>query len=190
MKKLKYAFCLVCILFLLSGCTVTDTFEDGEFEYGFSCGKGYVFNYIWDGDESKMRKSDSNGNNTNIYDVYIPDEYNGTKITNMGGYLGRGLPAPFCIGFPEKYDIPNEDDLAFSTDDEEFVRDKEYDTYTFVIHIGPNVEEFYGEDDTYCGREDENGENQDIFYKINYEYEIDAANKYLSLKDGKVCEND
>lgn len=191
-KRYKVVFCFVASLFLLSGCTATETFDDGDFEYGYSIGKMqvFVFDYIWDGDTSKMRESDSDDNPSNIYDVYIPDEYEGKKITNIGGYIGRGLPAPFFVRFPEKYDIPNEDDRAFSTDEEELVTDKEYDTYTFVIHIGPNVKEFYGSKDTYFGREDEDTKTQDIYYKIHYEYEIDTANKYLSLKDGKVCEND
>lgn len=191
-KRYKFVFCFVAILVLLSGCTATETFDDGDFEYGFFIGKRqcYVFDYIWDGDESKSRKSDSDDNPSNIYDVYIPDEYEGSKITNIGGYIGRGVPAPFFVRFPEKYDIPNEDDRAFSTDEEEAVTDKEYDTYTFVIHIGPNVKEFYGSKDTYFGREDEDMETQDIYYKIHYEYEIDSENKYLLLKNGEVCEKE
>lgn len=174
MKKAIIVYFLWTILFL-TGCNATETVQDGDFEYGHSKFPGEYFpvTYSWDGSEENMN-------------IYIPDEYEGKKITKVGGYLGRGVPMPFSICMPQEYDIPNEDDLAFCTEEEELVKDKEYDTYTFTIHLGSDIKEYYGTEDTYVGREDDN--KQDIIYKIEYRYDVDKGNPYLEVVDGKLCQ--
>ena len=79
---------LLCLLICLCGCS---------FAYEYSNGKTvdnvyYVFNkfnktcfaaqYQWDGKST---------------DIVIQDEVDGHKVTELGGYTGRGVPTPFAI---------------------------------------------------------------------------------------------
>ena len=178
MKRIAIIFFAILTLFS----NAYETVEDGQFRYGHQRLPNSYFpiNYTWDGNPANM-------------DIYIPETYNGKRITKVGGAIGRGAPAPFIIDMPKEYDIPNEDDRAFCTDEEACVTDTEYDVYTFTIHIGPYVKEYTdetsacGESGVFYGREDENC-RQDIFYKVEYTYEIDDSNPYLTVVDGTVCQ--
>lgn len=178
MKEISMIFFLILSLFT----SAYETVEDGQFLYGHSRIPNAYFpiSYTWDGNAEHM-------------DIYIPEEYNGKRIASVGGVYGRGVPAPFSIVLPEEYDIPNDDDCAFVTYDENLVTDTEYAAYTFTIHIGPHVKEYEDETSfsdgsaTFFGREDETGQ-QDVYYKVEYIYDISESNPYLTVVDGKVCE--
>ncbi len=178
MNKRKITALIICILFvnILTGCNAYETVKDENYEYGhIKFPDGYfVISYMWDGNRKHM-------------DIEIPESYNGKKITKIGGAIGRGQPAPFSIILPDEYtEIPNDDDKAFVGEGSDInVKDTEYETYSFTIHIGANVKEFDGNSVVYGGREE--GDFTDIYYKIEYNYEIDDNNKYLQVIDGEVC---
>ncbi len=37
--------------------------------------------------------------NLDTTDIYLPSEYNGVKVEELGGYYGRGVPTPFFLGY-------------------------------------------------------------------------------------------
>ncbi len=170
-KKLLLLILSVLALAALSGCNARDSVEDGCFKYGHvRFPESYFADcYYWDGNADTM-------------EIFIPDEYNGVKIKQVGGYFGKGAPAPFTVILPENLSVQGDD--TFTTEDERLVTDTDYITYSFTIHIGKNVKEFYGMSDSYYGTGLDSDE--DIVYKIEYNYVIDGENPYLQLVDGEV----
>lgn len=182
MKKVLVICGLIVLLFLV-GCGVVMFFMaygnaedviDGRWTYGYQkfpkeC---FVISYHWDGD-------------TNNMEVQIPESYQGTKINTLGGYLGKGYPAPFHVAIPEDY---YDTEFDFCTEDEELIRDSDYETLTFTIVLGNNISNIKGEiKDTYWGVENDAGE-EDILYKIEYKFKVADENEKYYAEEGILHE--
>lgn len=83
----------VDLLFCLCGCSLDYDYNNGKTVDSVY----YVFNnknktcfaaeYLWDG---------------NSTEIVIQDEVDGYKVTQLGGYTGRGVPTPFGIYYNDK----------------------------------------------------------------------------------------
>lgn len=183
-KKPAAGLLLMAMIMLLTACSTAaykDTYGDFSYAYRNLKGNGYIYSYAWDGSADKM-------------DIYIPDKINDVKITGLGGYYGRGLPMQFEIALPDEYrdfEIPEGWEYRFYVD-EHFVTDQDYESFTFNIYIGTNVKEYNLFSDTcyYVGMEEESSENQDILYKVEYNFIIDEKNRYLEVVDGKLVKKE
>ena len=92
MKKTAIIISALMILMLLCSCTYAKQSQQGCFKimYGSflpiipNADGVCVCSYTWDGNEENM-------------EIVIPDKYNSHDIKKLGGYYGRGVPAPFTI---------------------------------------------------------------------------------------------
>ncbi len=107
----RFTFCVLFVLQIvfLSACSLTYSYinnEEDKIGYGYSKLENNCF--VADISYSK-------GDST---DIIIPDKFNGSYVTALGGYTGSGAPTPFGVNFNgndfflENYEI-------FSVDDED-----------------------------------------------------------------------
>ena len=125
---------LVLLLICLSGCTgfygKNDGFS-GNLSIRVSDWKTRAFaaEYYWNGDTSEEALT-----------ITIPDKFNGTEVTALGGYIGTGVPTPFRI-------VPSTENKIFADEKHaEFVSLSSIDetvceqrTLTFTLNIGKNI---------------------------------------------------
>ena len=153
MKKVTALLTALLLLLPLCACdrTYRDSVEDGPF--GIMTGSYFPFpsprnpggacvnRYTWDGDPQHT-------------DVVIPDEYGSLKVRKLGGYYGKGLPAPFWIDdtswmglHDDNEDIHDLGCLAVSYDmfDEYADECSEIVYHDFHLHIGKNIDEIYSD---------------------------------------------
>ena len=86
-KRYRRNVAAVLSVGLLCACTAywDETEENGVMYHLSRSGKeAFASEYTWDvhGDETE---------------IIIPDEVNGAKVTQLGGYFGTGVPSPFCV---------------------------------------------------------------------------------------------
>lgn len=105
--------------------------------------------YEWDGNTENMT-------------VIIPDEFEGIKLSNLGGKGTGSAPALFHISLPENIEIRDE--------------------YNFTVKLGKNINcaEHFLYTDEYT---DYKG---NLLCRINYYYEVSEDNKWIYSKDGKI----
>lgn len=170
-RKIIYlTFILAALLaFVCSGCTGFKLIRTDDFDIGYNKynKKSFIAACYWSGGEKVIE---------------IPDEYNGSKITALGGYYGRGVPCPFRIVL-QNYDF----DWVGSNSDEE--DDDECETLVFTVKIGKNItklqyvsgKDFYG-----IHTESDDVLLSDALYKVVYYFEVDEENNYLYSVDGRL----
>lgn len=105
--------------------------------------------YEWDG-------------NTENKIIIIPDEFEGIKISNLGGPSSGSAPALFYIGMPENV--------------------KTGDEYNFTIKLGKNIK--YAHNFLYSDEHTDYKGN--VLCKVHYYYEVAPDNKWIYSKDGKL----
>lgn len=81
---------------------------------------------------------------TENMEITVPDEYDGKKVTRLGGYFGGGVPTPFVISVAELYinDVSyGKYGGAYHGDIEKFNITDEYtvEELPFVLNIGKNI---------------------------------------------------
>jgi len=179
MKRTKLGLILISLVALassLTGCTAALTGVDGCFDYAYRTNPKFcfIYGYEWDGDPATM-------------DITIPDTIQGMEVSQLGGYYGRGCPMFFGVSIPSSLQ-PQIDDgkHGFITPDDDYVTDNDYEVYTFTIHLGRKIREFHMDSSSqyYYGEEAEDGSCQDIFYKVEYIFDVDSKNRYVEAVDG------
>ncbi len=118
MKKICSMVCMACItLLLFCGCCLTYSFEsEGNMDFGYS--KIERNAYIAICTVSCKEKAE----------IFIPDEYKGYPVTELGGYFGRGVPCPFGV------DIVDKNEPFHEQEGEEYGED-----FIVYVHIGKNI---------------------------------------------------
>ena len=134
LKKLIASISAVTLFFavsiLLCGCSLFYHFqqsEDGKYHYGVGKKDAMFLCYEWDGTEQACT-------------FEIPDTFSGVPVTQLGGYVGRGVPSPFGVIFPYNYNALSKRDL----DDAEFLASRFPEGYqiqklVFTVRLGKNV---------------------------------------------------
>ena len=180
--KFAYIFSIAsavcpCVSFLCGCALFYDGVDYGKFYVGYSKYERNAFVGMceWNGNLDEM-----------IFD--IPDEYEGMKITELGGYIGRGYPCPFGISF--ETELYNKFGLEFSTDDNvlsDGTHDEEYETLVFTVRLGKYIKKLTkinGKKYLGCGGTED--KQADIVFKIAYRFEADEGNPVFYARDGKL----
>lgn len=161
LRVLSFTVVLSILCLGLFGCYESDGNE--LFFAGTDKKTAFIGEYCWNGDKDAMT-------------VEIPDTYKGKKVVALGGYIGRGYPCPFCVSLP----YGEIDFTTYSADD-----DEDYETLTFTVKIGKNVESIYAHGKAFHGKNV--GEyDEDILYKVAYRFEVDEENPSFYCEDGKL----
>ena len=116
--------------------------------------------YYWDGSESGMV-------------INVPDEYDGHKVTSLGGFAGTGAPGAFGIC------IPDVDSLCRA---ETLPEDAAIRQLHFTLNIGKNLNDIALTDLDYFQRNTQTNEYYQILFTVNCAEE----NKTFYSKDGKL----
>lgn len=147
--------------------------DNGTFDIGYSRKSAFISNYEWDDNQDHMK-------------VVLPNEFKGVPVTQLGGYFGRGVPAPFNIILNEKYS----NDGITSVIPEEAPSDWYADGYTiieykFIIVLNSNLKElFFGGSELYFRFKHDDGKY--TLYHPTYYYECAEDNKVFYCKDGVI----
>lgn len=165
MRKKRYALLLLLALFaiaLLPLAACYDGVRDGDLFWGVGGRDAFFGAWHWDGNRERM-------------ELTVPDEYEGKRVTALGGYAGRGYPCPFAVVLPETF-------LADAVTDEP--TGEAYETLVFTVHLGKNIEEVYASTFHYYDRNE--GDESVTVYKVVYRFTVDEENPVFTAVDGKL----
>lgn len=125
---------LICTVMLipLTGCTGYELADEyvNNLEIGYSASRGDAF-------VGGYQYSLVENNN----EIIIPEEYNGYKITRLGGFFGQGYPIPFGIEI-DKDSLPNKENVGYiGTVSLGFINEIDEVIYLdFTLHISKFIE--------------------------------------------------
>lgn len=169
-KILVSLLLLISCIPIFSGCNndyLYQSFESGNTSGGYCKHNAFIGKYYWDGGDKVIE---------------LPDEYNGVPVVCLGGYLGR-------LGTRREFEIVlSNNDYTYKESTN--VDDVDYETITFTIKIGKNLQGVERiSDDVFIGYrtyDENNNMNIDVIYKIEYYFEVDSKNEYIYSKDGRI----
>ena len=171
MKRVALFLALTLIALLLTGCSSSVLYSaDRTAEIqGLTCylsrQKNGVFagGYVWDGTGTKI-----------VIDV--PDEVHGRKLDTLGGFLGRGVPCPFSLVFPESYRGYTSNPYVTAAEEEIELQ--------VTVRIGPNVKKINAVDFT------SGASYSSVFHSVHIyttvSVECDEDNPTFYAKDGRL----
>lgn len=123
-------------------------------------------------------------------EITIPDDHEGMPIKRIGGYYGRGVPAPFSISLVDLYmNAPegNKYNAVFNGNINEFkiIEDYTVKDVVFNLNIGKNIEiiEFVAMDEYYPHINDD---GSITFYHSVVNINCSDENKCFYSKEGKL----
>ena len=125
---------LALVMLIQSGCTGFSGKRDGfsgnlSIRVSDSGGRAFAAEYYWNGDVSE-----------DALIITVPDEFKGTQVTSLGGYIGTGVPTPFRIvpstQHPEKPETEHADFLAYGSYEPDSARQVSLE---FTLNIGKNI---------------------------------------------------
>lgn len=139
--------------------------------------KAFFADYNWDGTADGMN-------------IILPENYNKTKITGLGGYTGRGYPAEFAIDFT---DVAKEELCSSAirwsyANHTANIKDADIRFLPFQLHISKNIEEIenLSMGGIVLAEYEENGETIYNIYVLTCYVTCDTNNKTFYAKDGKL----
>lgn len=183
----KRGICGVLVILqvlLLSSCALTyEHIDDNEVGIGY----GYS---EWENNCFVAGIAYTMGDATHIT---IPDEFRGAPVTALGGYIGRGVPAPFYVYFNIEDSISEEYE-TFSTDDDcmQFLVDSttkvEVLNVEFTITLPKHLKKITKTSliTVTCQK---HSDGQNVLLKVFrpvYCFEISEQNEFFYTKDGKL----
>lgn len=179
MKRVKkillvIIFIMVMAIFTLICCSlnyeeVYETDDGWLIAHNKLTGKCFVGECEWNGDRRSM-------------EMTVPDEHRGVPVTQLGGYTGgpgRKGPLDFCVFLNDKF-LKEKDEWSIMEDDGALT-DNEYETLTFTIHIGENLQSIERILGPYYYLKGE-----DIVYRIDYYFIVSKKNETFYSKDGNL----
>lgn len=126
---------LLVLLIGLSGCTGFYGKNDGlsgclSVRVSDWKTRAFVAEYYWDGFTSAETLT-----------IDIPDEYKGTPVTALGGYIGTGVPTPFTVvpSTNSQLELDHADFVVLSQLEDDTVIN--YEEIYFTVNIGKNLKE-------------------------------------------------
>ena len=125
--------------------------------------------------------------------VTIPDDYEGTPITRIGGYYGRGVTTPFCMDVSGLYmNAPEESryNSVFYGDINDFDISDTYrvEELTYVLDIGKNIETIINVENPYYPHINEDGSI--TFYHPVLYINCSDENENFYSENGKLYHKD
>ena len=182
MKKLVIVILAVSLVFSLCGCSLLYEYTNSaidSFDVGYSkmLNKAFFANYNWDGTADGMN-------------IILPEEYNKTKITGLGGYTGRGYPAGFVIDFTDvaKEELCSNATQWSYTNHTANIEAADIQFLSFQLHISKNIKEIenLSMGGIVLAKYEENGETIYNVYILTCYVTCDENNKTFYAKDGKL----
>ncbi len=126
---------LLVLLIGLSGCTGFYGKNDGlsgclSVRVSDWKTRAFAAEYYWDGFTSAETLT-----------IDIPDEYKGTPVTALGGYIGTGVPTPFTVvpSTNSQLELDHADFVVLSQLEDDTVIN--YEEIYFTVNIGKNLKE-------------------------------------------------
>lgn len=186
MKKFLVIVLSISLMFCLTGCffeEVSLLYSDTANKDGFYIGINKAANCCFVGSYDCVEYTEN-------LEITIPDDYEGIPIKRVGGYYGRGVPAPFSISLVGLYmNTPegSEYDAIFSGNINEFEISEDYsvEDIVFNLNIGKNIENIdYVVMDEYYPHINEDGSI--TFYHPVVKIKCSEDNKHFYSKDGKL----
>ena len=183
MKRLLFAVLAILACVSVVGCSrlydyQVDALDHFDIGYSEKLQRAFVASYHWDGADETKR-------------IVIPDEYNGMRITELGGYYGLGVPCYFGVEIPKAYlnALCPEASQWFHSNVYERIGSVDTVYLSFDLHIGKNIEEFveydlnwFYEGDFFDGQEYQPKTIIVLLYYVT----CDEANETFYAKDGKL----
>lgn len=182
MKRTLCLFLLATLMLsLFSGCdsdiamlyTESTTVDNLWIEINKLQNRCFASGYEYDGTEEGRQ-------------ITIPDEYNGIPVVKLGGFVGTGVPSPFCI-LLSYYMNAEEGSEWYGVYHESLTADYPVENIVFSLHIGKNIKEMdFLDMDTYYPHVNEDGSI--LFYHPVVEVTCSEENPYYYAEDGKLYE--
>ena len=182
MKKITLIILSVLLIFSLCGCSLWYEYVNyaiDSFDIGYSkmLNNSFFAKYNWDGTAESAN-------------IILPEEYNKTKITGLGGYTGRGYPSPFCIGFTDEAKenlCPKAIEWSY-TNHTANIEDANIQFLSFQLHISKNIEkiENLSMGGIVLAKYEENKKTISNIYILTCYVTCDDNNKTFYAKDGKL----
>lgn len=126
---------LLVLLIGLSGCTGFYGKNDGlsgclSVRVSDWKTRAFAAEYYWDGFTSAETLT-----------IDVPDEYKGTPVTALGGYIGTGVPTPFTVvpSTNSQLELDHADFVVLSQLEDDTVIN--YEEIYFTVNIGKNLKE-------------------------------------------------
>lgn len=149
----------------------TVTAEGVEYHCNTVSRRAFAGEYHWDGDLDRRT-------------ISIPDDVAGCRVTALGGFVGRGAPAPFGVIFPE------EENPFWS----QIVKDRyrgadgalPVTEVVFTLELGASVEELkniFADNEPYYTVD---AEGNDVFYQAVYYVVCAPENRTFHSRDGRL----
>ena len=169
---------LVILLVCLPGCTGFYGKNDGFSGHLFIRvsdwkTRAFAAEYYWNGDTSEAALT-----------ITIPDEFKGTEVTALGGYIGTGVLSPFRI-------VPSTQSAEFNDEEHaEFVSLSSVDetvceqrTLKFTLNIGKNISKINNivSGSRIAVRE---ADGSIVIYTIDFCFECSPDNTVFYSRDG------
>lgn len=178
---------LACFLLVsgITGCAMTyDTVKEDPFIFGVSKfdQNAFVGVYFWNPDDSSR-------------DITVPDECQGYRITQLGGYVGRGVPSPFGVNVPLEDLVAAEE--YFATNEMYFFDGlvQQWDGYflhdvDFNLYLGVNIAEiqFVSMGIYFAVVTEDNGDTFATAYRPRFTITCDEDNHHFYSLEGKLYE--
>lgn len=127
--------------------------------------------------------------------ITIPDTYDGYKVTKLGGYVGKGCPAPFTINFGKQANgsivsgssVSEDNNFLKVVKDAEFGVDVPYNVkeIKFTLNIGKYIDKIYSvHPSDYFPHCNEDGSV--TYYNAVMYVKCSDENKSFYSKDGRL----
>ena len=183
MKKVMMLFLCVILLASFLGCNFFFDYQNGTIDnfdivYSKALNKAFVSSYNWDGTEETKN-------------IVIPEEYNGIKITALGGCSDSSLPYAFSIKLPESYlnDLCDEVNQWIGSTIYEDIGSVDTVYLNFNLHISKNINKipYHTLDSFYEGAYfDGEDYHTKVIVVLLYNITCDEGNKTFYAKEGKL----
>ena len=182
MKRITLVILSIFLVFSLCGCSLWYKYVNSavdSFDIGYSekLNKAFFAGYKWDGTAESAN-------------IILPEEYNETKITGLGGYTGRGYPSPFYIDVTDEAKeklCPDATEWSYA-DHTANVKDANIQILPFQLHISKNIKEIknLSMGGIVLAEYEENGETISNIYVLTCYVTCDENNETFYAKDGKL----
>ena len=186
MKRIIAIFVMLFVILSLSGCVLEDIcllYGNRITENGFEIATNNVANCCYVGAYTCSQ-------NEIDYEITIPDEYDGTPITRMGGYYGRsGFPVPFYIDISDQF-MNAPDDSSYNivyygeVSNFNITVPHTVQELTFILNIGKNIKDIEIIENPYFPHINDDG-SITLFHPVFY-INCSAENKHFYSENGKL----
>ncbi len=182
MKRTLWSFiCLISALSFCGCCLMYEYINNAvdSFDVGYSdfMDEAFLACYNWDGNSDNMS-------------IEVPEAYKGTPIIGLGGYTGRGVPAPFSISLTDTAKntlCPQAAQWTYANHTAN-IENYTFEKFAFKLHVSKNIKEIenLSMGGIIVAEYEEKGEKKHTVYVLTCNVTCDENNKTFYSKEGKL----